>query len=144
MLDTQYRMHPAISAFPSKTFYNSDLKDGTVDADGTVVPGFEIPKTAYLEDSEGRPTSMTFIDHDHPESPESRSIANHGDAQIISDVVTDLLLQNPVCLICFALVISLSMPGYLHRRLPDQALTTGPEREGYRYHCSLRCPDPSY
>jgi hypothetical protein len=30
MLDTQYRMHPAISAFPSLTFYNSDLKDGTV------------------------------------------------------------------------------------------------------------------
>ncbi|EHY56999.1 DEAD-box type RNA helicase [Exophiala dermatitidis] len=28
LLDTQYRMHPAISLFPSKTFYDSRLKDG--------------------------------------------------------------------------------------------------------------------
>ncbi len=29
LLDTQYRMHPEISSFPSKTFYESRLKDGT-------------------------------------------------------------------------------------------------------------------
>lgn len=96
MLDTQYRMHPAISAFPSLTFYNSDLKDGTVKRDGSVVAGFEVPHTGYLEDVNGQPTSMTFIDHDHPESPEMRSIANHGDAEIIGDIVVDLLLNNPV------------------------------------------------
>jgi superfamily I DNA and/or RNA helicase len=96
MLDTQYRMHPAISAFPSKTFYNSDLKDGTRLADGNVKDGFDIPQSRYLEDCEGRPSSMVFIDHDHPESPESRSIANHGDAEIISDIVVDLLHSNPV------------------------------------------------
>ena len=28
LLDVQYRMHPAISAYPSRTFYNSRLKDG--------------------------------------------------------------------------------------------------------------------
>jgi len=28
MLDTQYRMHPRISAFPSATFYHGDLKNG--------------------------------------------------------------------------------------------------------------------
>jgi senataxin len=28
LLDTQYRMHPEISLFPSKTFYESRLKDG--------------------------------------------------------------------------------------------------------------------
>ena len=28
LLDTQYRMHPAISAFPSRTFYDGLLKDG--------------------------------------------------------------------------------------------------------------------
>lgn len=29
LLDTQYRMHPSISAFPRKHFYGSLLKDGT-------------------------------------------------------------------------------------------------------------------
>lgn len=96
MLDTQYRMHPDISAFPSKTFYNSDLKDGTSLPDGTVKPGFDVPQSRYLEDSQGNPASMVFIDHNHPESPQSRSIANHGDAEIISDIVVDLLLSNPV------------------------------------------------
>ena len=28
MLDTQYRMHPAISEFPSEKFYEKRLKDG--------------------------------------------------------------------------------------------------------------------
>lgn len=30
LLDTQYRMHPAISQFPAKHFYGSKLKDGAV------------------------------------------------------------------------------------------------------------------
>ncbi|PNG93948.1 Regulator of nonsense transcripts 1, partial [Tetrabaena socialis] len=33
LLDTQYRMHPAISAFPSAFFYGGRLKDGVVAAD---------------------------------------------------------------------------------------------------------------
>ena len=90
-------MHPDISAFPSQTFYNSDLKDGTRLADGSVVSGFDTPVTRYLEDVNGKPCNMTFIDHEHPESPEMRSIANHGDAEIVGDIVVDLLLNNPVC-----------------------------------------------
>ncbi|SCU85894.1 LANO_0C05886g1_1 [Lachancea nothofagi CBS 11611] len=42
MLDTQYRMHPAISEFPIKTFYNGMLKDG-VTAEQKSWPGLTRP-----------------------------------------------------------------------------------------------------
>lgn len=35
MLAEQYRMHPAISAFPNRMFYDSMLKDGVADSDRT-------------------------------------------------------------------------------------------------------------
>ena len=41
MLDTQYRMDPIISAFASKTFYNSNLKDGNC----VLIPNF---RPSYL------------------------------------------------------------------------------------------------
>lgn len=96
MLDTQYRMHPDIAAFPSKTFYNSALRDGTVTETGRVKPGFLPPVTSYLTDEEGQLRNVMFIDHEHPESPEMKSIANHGDAEIVTDIVVDLLHSNPV------------------------------------------------
>jgi superfamily I DNA and/or RNA helicase len=99
MLDTQYRMHPAISAFPSHAFYNDDLKDGTVQSGGEVRPGFEPPITSFLvEDESGRRSNLTFVDHDYKETPQMRSIANHGDAEKVCDIVTDLLFNNPVSL----------------------------------------------
>jgi len=39
MLDTQYRMHPTISCFPSWRFYNSKLMDGIVADDRKLPPG---------------------------------------------------------------------------------------------------------
>ena len=108
MLDTQYRMHPSISAYPNKAFYAGALADGTVYQDldisrsgsglvtdsssGTVLPGFEAPMTAFLVPGK----NVTFIDHDHPESAEMSSLANHGDANIVCNVVADLLYNNPV------------------------------------------------
>ena len=97
MLDTQYRMHPAISAFPSTTFYHGVLKDGTVLPNGVVGPGFDPPLTSFLvDDIDGKRSNITFVDHDHPESPRMRSIANQGDAEKVCDIITDLLLNNPV------------------------------------------------
>ena len=99
MLDTQYRMHPAISAFPSETFYNGDLKDGTVSPSGGVESRFDPPVTAFLvDDEQGKRRNVTFVDHDYPESPQMRSIANHGDAEHVCNIVADLLHNNPVCL----------------------------------------------
>lgn len=111
MLDTQYRMHPSISAYPNKAFYAGALADGTVfpsapdsnsdtDSDGrsgtdTVLPGFEAPMTAFLVPGK----NVTFLDHDHPESAEMSSLANHGDANIVCNVVADLMYNNPVSLL---------------------------------------------
>lgn len=36
LLDTQYRMHPLISAFPSAYFYGGKLRDGVAAADKPV------------------------------------------------------------------------------------------------------------
>lgn len=52
MLDTQYRMHPAISEFPRNTFYGGLLKDGIGEVDRSL-PG--IPKDpVYFWDTNGR------------------------------------------------------------------------------------------
>jgi hypothetical protein len=52
MLDTQYRMHPDISWFPNKAFYDSQLKDGTAGGNGVVKCGLEPPKSAFTRNAE--------------------------------------------------------------------------------------------
>jgi superfamily I DNA and/or RNA helicase len=90
MLDTQYRMHPAISAFPNRAFYASSLKDG-LSHDGT---SFDPPISSFLVPD----SNVTFLDHDHPESAQSASLANYGDASITCNIIADLLYHNPTLL----------------------------------------------
>lgn len=106
MLDTQYRMHPSISAYPNKAFYASALSDGTTHPNGSVLPGFEPPLTAYLNPGK----NVTFIDHDHPESAQMSSLANYGDAAIACNAIADLLYNNPVSAL-------LTYPLLAHRQL---------------------------
>jgi superfamily I DNA and/or RNA helicase len=47
LLDVQYRMHPAISAFPNKQFYNHKLKNGNN------VVGENYEKNSYQKDMFG-------------------------------------------------------------------------------------------
>ena len=97
MLDTQYRMHPQISAFSNQSFYGGALHDGTVGPDGQVVPGFEPPVTDYLtQRTDGTRNNMSFIDCDAPEQPRNLSVANEREAELVCDVVMDLLAHNPV------------------------------------------------
>jgi superfamily I DNA and/or RNA helicase len=97
MLDTQYRMHPEISAFPIEKFYNNSLKNGTVLPDGTVRRGLEAPDSAFLTTTRnGTPHHMSFIDHSDPEMPHMGSIQNLGEADIVSSIVLDILINNPV------------------------------------------------
>ncbi|BEI82979.1 hypothetical protein CcaverHIS002_0308470 [Cutaneotrichosporon cavernicola] len=96
MLDTQYRMHPSISAFSAGAFYDGALRDGTRLPDGRLRPGLEPPVTAFLLPNErGETMNMTFLNHDFPESPQNRSIANHHEAGRVCDIVADLLHNNP-------------------------------------------------
>jgi superfamily I DNA and/or RNA helicase len=97
MLDTQYRMHPQISAFPAKAFYSSLLKDGTVSPAGIVREGLTPPETAFLpKDGDGKSLNVGFVPHNTPESPASKSIVNEGDVNLVCDIVADILIQNPV------------------------------------------------
>lgn len=97
MLDTQYRMHPQIAAFPNRAFYGSALTNGTVDKDGQIVPGFIPPETEFLlKNEKGKRQNVTFVHHESMEDTSSKSIRNEGEAGRVCDVVADLLYQNPV------------------------------------------------
>lgn len=95
MLDTQYRMHPSISAFPNTAFYKGMLHDGTVNNLGEIAPRFAPPNTAFLLEKNGIRQNLTFLDQDHPESPQNKSMCNHREAILVSDIVADLLYSNP-------------------------------------------------
>ncbi|KAJ8700747.1 hypothetical protein PTI98_003744 [Pleurotus ostreatus] len=97
MLDTQYRMHPGISRFPSAEFYNLLLRDGTVDDGGNVFPRLHPPNSQHFVQgpgSENRPP-VIFLDHAGSESQKDRSRVNVNEAHIVCSVVEDLLLNNP-------------------------------------------------
>lgn len=102
MLDTQYRMHPGISRFPSTEFYNLSLIDGTIDAFGNVYPHLYPPNSQHLRENEtGHRLPVIFLDHAGVESFKDRSRVNHNEGHIVISVVEDLLLNNPVRWHCF-------------------------------------------
>ena len=47
LLDTQYRMHPAISQFPSDCFYGGAIQDGIDANDRPLLPGFDWPRSDF-------------------------------------------------------------------------------------------------
>ncbi|KAG6837045.1 hypothetical protein H0H93_015616 [Arthromyces matolae] len=96
MLDTQYRMHPAISRFPSSEFYDRALQDGTVDVEGNAHAQLSPPTSQHLRrDESGNRPSVIFMDHAGVESLKERSRVNYHEAQIVASIVEDLLLHNP-------------------------------------------------
>ncbi|EIW76725.1 P-loop containing nucleoside triphosphate hydrolase protein [Coniophora puteana RWD-64-598 SS2] len=96
MLDVQYRMHPALSYFPSLEFYNLSLQDGTVDSGGNVSPLLLPPLSAHLpvDESTGNRPSIVFMDHAGSETLKDRSRVNYDEANIVCSIIEDLLLRN--------------------------------------------------
>ncbi|KAJ7749093.1 P-loop containing nucleoside triphosphate hydrolase protein [Mycena maculata] len=96
MLDTQYRMHPSISLFPSSEFYNFSLQDGTVDERGNALPRLMPPTSAHLKEAaDGTRPAVIFLDHAGGEALKDKSRINLNEAAIVISVVEDLLLNNP-------------------------------------------------
>lgn len=96
MLDIQYRMHPNISHFPAKEFYDLSLFDGTVDANGNPLPGLEPVNSKHTGHHEMSKPSVIFLDHSGNECYQGKSLLNINEAHIVASVVEDLLLINPV------------------------------------------------
>ncbi|KAI5119257.1 hypothetical protein M0805_007260 [Coniferiporia weirii] len=95
MLDTQYRMHPKISEFPSSEFYDLMLLDGTVHA-GEIAPELLPPSSAHLvaNPTTGHRPSVIFIDHQGPEAMKSKSRVNWTEGYIVCSIIEDLLRKN--------------------------------------------------
>ncbi|KAG8935227.1 hypothetical protein FRC01_005483 [Tulasnella sp. 417] len=103
MLDQQYRMHPDIAAFPAKEFYDGMLRDGVVDSKGQVHKRLSPPASKHLRavasekprTENGDVPSMVFIHHSGAENKRDKSRVNETEANIVCDLIEDLLAQNP-------------------------------------------------
>jgi len=82
LLDTQYRMHPAISSFPSLAFYGEHLKDGIKATDRKIPEGFQWPRKGY---------PIAFVNIEHMEEGYGKSFCNMGEVKAVTKVVGYLL-----------------------------------------------------
>ncbi|GAA5893221.1 hypothetical protein JCM6882_003916 [Rhodosporidiobolus microsporus] len=112
LLDTQYRMRPSISAFPNLSFYNSALRDASVVSHRPPPPNSRFfasptpvspsPLTGKRASSRRSPSSdstdflpVSFVSHPGEERQHRQSILNRSEADLLVEIVGDLLLQNP-------------------------------------------------
>ncbi|XP_028415349.1 uncharacterized protein LOC114538372 [Dendronephthya gigantea] len=86
LLDTQYRMHPCISEFPSTTFYKGKLKNGVTEKDRPIPKGFSWPDKT-------RPLAFVTILKD-TEKRSGRSRKNLKEAEIVKRVVDDVIIAG--------------------------------------------------
>jgi len=83
LLDTQYRMHPALAAFPSKAFYSGMLRSGVEPAARKAPRGFHWPV-------EGAPLAFVPCSHGW-ERKDGSSYENHAEAEEVARIVQNFL-----------------------------------------------------
>ena len=83
LLDTQYRMHPCISEFPSMMFYEGKLKNGVTDQDRPTPKGFSWPNRM-------KPLAFVTTPKDTREHG-GRSKRNCKEGEIVKRVVDNVL-----------------------------------------------------
>ena len=86
LLDTQYRMHPAICVFPATYFYGGQLKssEGLNSTSRPIPPGFHWPKHEW-------PIAFISTNDDAMETSVGNSYANYVEARMVAEVVSGVL-----------------------------------------------------
>jgi len=84
LLDTQFRMHPAISYFPSLSFYKGLVKSGTPAAERPAPKGFAWPIPSV-------PIAFCPSPQDAMETNDNMSYSNKVEAEQVMKILTDLL-----------------------------------------------------
>ncbi|KAF8002343.1 hypothetical protein HF325_003308 [Metschnikowia pulcherrima] len=92
MLDTQYRMHPAISKFPREKFYDGLLKDGLTPADRLMEGIPENPVVFW--DTCGKSPEGTVFSRFREDS--GLTYANKGEVDFIQKVLIHLIYEKNI------------------------------------------------
>lgn len=98
LLDTQYRMRPAISAFPNLSFYHSELQDALSVRSRPPPPRsrfFALSESPTATDARAAPVPVAFVSHPGAETTSRQSILNRTEVDLIVEIVGDLLDRNP-------------------------------------------------
>jgi senataxin len=87
MLNMQFRMHPAISKFPSREFYQGKLLDGPRMAELTARPWHSklFPPYKFFDVAGGQ----------HKQAKETRSLFNRREAQVAVEIFSNLIAYDP-------------------------------------------------
>lgn len=87
LLNVQYRMHPDISSFPSKEFYDSQLLNGPNMADLNAKPWHKVGKYA--------PYMFFDVHGSESQNERTKSVFNYTEASIALEIVESLLARFP-------------------------------------------------
>jgi hypothetical protein len=91
MLDEQFRMHPRISEFPNKAFYQGQIRDGLT-ADEREGPDLEC---FPVKDEANKTIPLAFYDVTTDEEQEGKSFRNWGEVETVKQVA-NLLKANGI------------------------------------------------
>ena len=118
MLDTQYRMHPAISMFPSDLFYGGKLNDGVTPPERRPLQGFPWPREEF-------PVAFIPVTESF-ETDDGVSKANEAEAVEVCNAVVSLLEGGQCTVSDIAVVTPYAAQVRLIRRQLREVLPRGP------------------
>jgi hypothetical protein len=118
MLDTQYRMHPAIAMFPSDLFYGGKLRNGVSPPERRPLAGFPWPREEF-------PVAFVPVNQGI-EVDDGVSKLNEAEAAAACDAVAALLAGGQCTVSDIAVVTPYAAQARLIRRMTRQLSQSGP------------------